>query len=206
MYPWEHAAVAYLLYAGYARWRAGTAPGGWAVLVVLVASQLPDLIDKPLAWQVGLLPSGRSLAHSVFVAVPLVVMIVVLVRRYEQRPLGLAFAVGYFSHLVTDAVSVDGSISPTSVLWPLATYESSRETTGDGGGTDGAGEPGGVLGQTTDIFLDAYPSIVALEPTRADLISLGIVVLAGLVWLYDGHPGVRELGCLGRRTVAAVWS
>jgi hypothetical protein len=206
MYPWEHAAVAYLLYAGYARWRTGAPPGGWAVLVVLVASQLPDLIDKPLAWQVGLLPSGRSLAHSVFVAVPLVVMIVVLVRRYEQRPLGIAFAVGYFSHLVTDAVSVTGSVSPASVLWPLATYESSRETTGAGGGADGAGEPGGVLGQTADIFLDAYPSLVALEPTGADLISLGIVVLAGFIWLYDGRPGVRELGCLGRRTIAAVWS
>jgi hypothetical protein len=55
-------------------------------------------------------------------------------------------------------------------------------------------------------MLDAYPSIAALEPTAAELVSLGIVVLAGFVWLYDGHPGVRELGCLVRRTVAAVWS
>ena len=29
MYPWEHAAVAYLLYAGYARWHDGAPPGGW---------------------------------------------------------------------------------------------------------------------------------------------------------------------------------
>ena len=112
MFPWEHAAVAYLLYAGYARWHDGTAPGGWAVLVVLVASQLPDLIDKPLAWQFGLLPSGRSLAHSVFVAVPVVVVVV----------------------------------------------------------------------------------------------ALGIVVLAGLVWLSDGWPGIRELGCLIRRTVVVIRS
>lgn len=70
MYPWEHAAVASPLSAGSARWRTGATPGGWAVLVVLVAAQLPDLLDTPLAWQVGFLPSGRALAHRWSSAVP----------------------------------------------------------------------------------------------------------------------------------------
>lgn len=211
MYPWEHAAVAYLLYSGYARWRDEAPPAGWAVLVVLVASQFPDLLDKPLAWQFGLLPSGRSLAHSVFVAVSLVLVVSVLARRRDRAPLGIAFGLGYLSHLATDAVplSPGGSVSPASVLWPLVTYESSFESEGTAGAASAdatGGSAGGVLDRTADIFLEAYPSLIALEPTAADLLGLGIVVIAGLVWLADGRPGGRELEAVLRRPIDVVRS
>ncbi|MFC4438588.1 MULTISPECIES: metal-dependent hydrolase [Natrialbaceae] len=197
MYPWEHAAVAYLLYAGYTRWRTGTAPAGWAVLVVLFASQLPDLLDKPLAWQFALIPSGRSLAHSVFVAVPLALVVLAVARRHEATPLGVAFTIGSLSHLATDAVSLypGGSTSPATVLWPLVSYESA---------TDAAASDSTAAAQTGDILLGAYPSLVALEPTGEVLVRLGIVGMAGLVWVHDGRPGVRELTCVLRWAIAVM--
>ncbi|WP_306052085.1 metal-dependent hydrolase [Natronococcus wangiae] len=208
MYPWEHAAVAYLLYAGYARWHTGASPAGRAALVVLVASQLPDLIDKTLAWQFALIPSGRSLAHSVFVAVLLALVVLAVARRHEATPLGAAFAIGYLSHLATDTVSLypGGSVSLAGVLWPIIIYQPSAERIGDS--SSEATEPvaGGVVEQTGDILSGAYPSLVALEPTGEVLVRLGIVALAGVVWLHDGCPGLRELRRVIRRRITAVRS
>lgn len=195
MLPWEHAAVAYLCYTGYARWVEGGLPAGWAVLVVLVASQLPDLVDKPLAWQFGLFPSGRSVAHSVFVGGPLAAGAVVVGRRYGRPSLGAAFAIGYLSHLVTDAIPTypGAGWSLESVLWPLATHESpAAAMSGDNSAT----------GYTVDVLLSAYPSLLAPEA----LIGLGLVVLAGGVWLADGRPGVRELWVVLRWPLEALGS
>lgn len=199
MFPWEHAAIAYLCYAGYARWRDGMAPTGWPVLVVLGASQLPDLIGKPLAWQVGLFPSGRSLAHSVFVAVPVAVVVLSLARRHDRTPLGVAVAIGVLSHLATDAVALypGGSTSLESVLWPLATYESSVTT----GGTEA-----GAVEHTGGILVSAYPSLITGEPTLEVVVRLGLVGLAGCVWLADGRPGIRELRYLIRWPITVTQS
>ena len=200
MFPWEHAAVAYLCYTGFARWQTGTPPVGWAVLVVLLASQLPDLIDKPLAWQGGLGPSGRALAHSVFVAGPLALAVLGLARRRNRTPLGVAVAVGWLSHLATDAVplSPGGTPSFDSVLWPLVVYESS---------VDAAAATSGAAAQTGDLLLGAYPSLAAGDPSLAVGVRLGLVGLAGVVWLIDGRPGVRTLGSVIRRSFAVgqVW-
>ena len=64
MWPWGHLAVGYLVYSGLSRWRFGRLPGSVATLAVALGTQLPDLVDKPLAWTVNVLASGRSLAHS----------------------------------------------------------------------------------------------------------------------------------------------
>ncbi|MFB6163281.1 MAG: metal-dependent hydrolase [Halococcoides sp.] len=81
---------------------------------------MPDLIDKPLAWTVELLPAGRSLAHSAIVLGPAIVLFAVLVDRH--RRVIVAGAIGIVSHLAGDALGpiLDGDIDALAFLaWPL---------------------------------------------------------------------------------------
>ena len=122
MWPWEHAAVGYLALSAltllvWRRW-----PIRNETVVLVVATQLPDLVDKPLAWTFGLLPTGRSLAHSLLTAAVLVAVASVLVARYDRRALAGVFGVGYLSHLLADlpAAVVGGDLSgATYLLWPV---------------------------------------------------------------------------------------
>lgn len=182
MLPWEHAAVAYLLYSGYSRVRYGEPPKGWPVLIVLFASQLPDLIDKPLAWHFGVLPSGRSLAHSIFVGVPLSALVLGLAHRRGRPELGSAFTIGYLSHLATDAVPLYPSASTSfeSILWPLFDQEYSHH------------HHEGFLELTIDILIGNYPSLFTADPDANVLIAIAIVGVMLLVWIVDGAPGVQE--------------
>ncbi|WP_246999236.1 metal-dependent hydrolase [Halosolutus gelatinilyticus] len=191
MLPWEHAAIAYLLYSGYSRWCRGALPAARPVLVVLIASQLPDLLDKPLAWQFGLVPSGRSVAHSAFIAVPLALAALELARRRDGTPLGAGFAIGYLSHLATDAVPLypGRSTSFASVLWPLVEYEPATQYEG-------------FLEQTLEILTAAATSLA--EPSPSDLTGLAFVGLLLGVWLLDGAPGARPLLGLARRRIDAI--
>ncbi|MCL7419035.1 MAG: metal-dependent hydrolase, partial [Halalkalicoccus sp.] len=90
MWPWGHAALAYVLYSALRRRRGGS-PGGVATIVVVFASQLPDLIDKPLAWTLGVIPSGRMLAHAPAVALPLCVAVYWYFARRSRAEYGVAF-------------------------------------------------------------------------------------------------------------------
>ena len=49
MWPWEHLAFGYVLYSLGVRTLRGRTPRGPPVLVLAVATQVPDLLDKPLA-------------------------------------------------------------------------------------------------------------------------------------------------------------
>ena len=103
MWPWGHLALGLLAFVLLARirgWRPRT-----AVLVPLaIGTQFPDLLDKPLAYSVGVLPEGRSLFHSILLVVPLCLLAVALARRYGVTDAGTAFAVGYATHPVGDAI------------------------------------------------------------------------------------------------------
>jgi hypothetical protein len=128
--PWGHAAVGYLLYSGLRRSGTGDIPDGPAVLALAVGTQFPDLLDKPLAWYLGVLPSGRSLGHSVFVAALLLAILHRIATRYRRRELSVAFAVGYLSHLGGDAVYPLADGEPGRLrflLWP-AVAQSGDET------------------------------------------------------------------------------
>lgn len=122
MWPWGHLALGYLCYAGYRGLWSWKTPSGWPVILLAFGTQFPDLIDKPLAYWLAILPEGRSLTHSLLIAVPLCLAIYLLARRYQQGELGMGFAIGWGSHLIGDAVNpvMKGSYHEvTFLVWPL---------------------------------------------------------------------------------------
>jgi len=129
--PLGHAALAYLSYVGVAGLTRRPLPVRWALVPLAVASQLPDLLDKPLSYY-DVIVSGRSLGHSLLTAIVLVALVGLAVRRVARAETGLrarvaertplAFVVGYLSHLLGD--SVDAVLAGRYgelrfLLWPL---------------------------------------------------------------------------------------
>ncbi len=182
MWPLGHAAVAYLCYTLSTRSRFDTPPEGVAVLVLLFGSQFPDLVDKPLAWYVGVLPTGRTLAHSLLILVPLSVGFYLLARRYSRGEYGVAFAIGALSHSIVDALPIlwDPGEDVAFLLWPITPVE------------------GYERGSPTVLEL--------LRESMGDPYFLSEFVLAAialLIWHRDGYPGLepirRALERVGRR-------
>lgn len=178
MWPWGHLAVGYLLYSLGLRAGRRTPPTDQQALALALGTQLPDLIDKPLAWWVPLLPGGRTLGHSLVFAVPLVLALGLLARRRGRLSWVVAFAVGYASHLVGDlylAVAFGNYGELTILLWPL----------------------------TPTVVYDAQPSLlwhlssITLSPLFLAELALGVLVVA--LWLVDGRPGIGPVRRLFRR-------
>lgn len=122
MYPIEHLIVAVVPVIGYVLVRDRRLPQVRLLGVVFVASQLPDLVDKPLAHQLRLLPSGRVFVHSLPIAVPIVCLVGWYARRTGRPRAGGAFAFAYLSHVVADnrrALSPPDPTLPADVLWPF---------------------------------------------------------------------------------------
>lgn len=180
MWPWEHAALAYVLYSALTRRRGGP-PGDVATLWVLVASQLPDLIDKPLAWTFGVVHSGRMFAHAPVLAVPLCVLVYWRFSRRSKPEYGVAFCVGYLSHVAGDAVGstlVGEYAYARFLLWPLLSVPVDDQES--------------VLGEL----------VGGLSPSPALLVS-GLVGMAVVgLWIHDGKPG---LGVFRRERSGDAW-
>jgi membrane-bound metal-dependent hydrolase YbcI (DUF457 family) len=122
MWPWGHAALGYLLYVVYFRVRKVELPLGRPLVVLLVATQLPDLVDKPLAWYVGVLPYGRTLMHSLLLGGVLVALLTVFLYRRGETQEAAALAIGYYSHLLGDSYTyiLDQAWANLAFLmWPL---------------------------------------------------------------------------------------
>ena len=198
MWPWGHLAVGYVLYSLGTRARTGESPDGWNVVALAIGTQFPDLVDKPLAWWLGVLPGGRTLAHSLLVAVPLVVLVAALARRYDAGPRATAFAVGYLSHLAGDALVPALVGSPRELaflLWPatptvvyddpplLADLSLTRAAVADFLAATLA--PGGLA------------AVVALLTSPVVLADLGVVAALVALWLADVLPPLPEVA--GRR-------
>ncbi|MFH5801825.1 metal-dependent hydrolase [Haladaptatus sp. CMAA 1911] len=167
MWPWEHVGFGYLVYSPVVHRLRGRPPTGRETVVLVIATQLPDVVDKPLAWTVSVLPSGRSLAHSVLTAT-LVVGLVAMYCRRTGREGALAFGVGYFSHLVGDALSpaLAGEYAYLSfLLWPAL-----------------------------PVRADAEPSFAAhfgeLSSSGFSAPVLLFAVVTILLWVIDGLPGI----------------
>lgn len=120
--PSEHFIVALIPVVAYVVVREKRLPSLRLVGVVFVGSQFPDLIDKPLAHQFGLLPSGRVFMHSLPIAVPFVLLVALYAWKTDRRRLGVAFAFGHLSHLLADnyepLLRPNPQISP-DLLWPF---------------------------------------------------------------------------------------
>lgn len=179
MWPWEHVAVGYLIYSVTVRWITGDPPGRADTYAVVFASLLPDLIDKPLSWTLGIFPSGYSIGHSVFVVAVLISLIIPVTEEVGRLRVGVAFSMGLVLHLVGDifypALFGEG-IAPTVVLWPLVTQPAYAVEYG--------------LIERGLLYLGRHIHMLSASSVKwlvaAEAAFLGAVVI---LWLVDGHPG-----------------
>lgn len=191
MWPWGHVAVAYLCYSGSRRLRGRARPDDWPVVALGAGALGPDLVDKPLAWGLGLFPSGYAVGHSVLVALPLGLGLLVAGHRRGRGDLTAPFVLGYWSHLAGDVGSgllYGGGLDPSTVLWPVvrrAPY----------------GESLGLFGRTWHYLSEFGAGLGAAGRPSALLLAaaLGPALLAVALWLLDGTPGPRAVGRLLRR-------
>ena len=186
MWPWDHVALAYLSYALYAR-ATGRRPSDATALAVVIAAVAPDMIDKPLSWWVGVLPSGRSLGHSAFTAVVVVAAAGVVQRRVGPAGLTPAVAFGYVSHLLGDVaypLIVKRELRTGFLSWPLVASDS-----------EAVESAFGHLGDLAAAFAAYLSTPAGIAYLLADLTLLSAALA---VWLADGAPGVHML----RRAVA----
>ncbi|MFC6827230.1 metal-dependent hydrolase [Halopelagius fulvigenes] len=180
MWPWGHLAFGYVVYSLVSRITRGRAPAWPAVLLLALGTQAPDLVDKPLAWTLSVLPSGRSFAHSLIFGTVLVGLAAALLRRLDFDG-GGAFAVGYYSHLVGDVLiplSTGDFEKLGFLLWPVLSVPE---------------------GHTPSVGIISY--LLTPDLTVRYLFEMGLAGLVGLWWLLDGAPGAAELWRAVRRRV-----
>lgn len=185
MWPWGHLAAGYLVYSVYCRFVADGRPPGLATVVALLGTQAPDLLDKPLAWTFAVLPSGRSLGHSLVVAAVVLPVLWWVAGRRDARPLAAAFAVGYLTHLLTDALYPLLALDLKAVTflgWPLL--------------------PVPAYGETYAIL----EYFLTLQFTPELAFELLLVLVASVVWHVDGRPGLATVRAWPNRLFAAVRS
>ncbi|SFC19456.1 LexA-binding, inner membrane-associated putative hydrolase [Halobiforma haloterrestris] len=181
MWPWEHLLVAYGLYSLTTNVLLRRSPSAGETIAVVVASQLPDLVDKPLAWTYGVTETGYAIGHSAFVAPLACLATLVAADRYGDRVLAGAFSLAYGSHLVTDVFNPMRSGRPPEprvLLWPLAS-----PPTGDHGG----------LFDHFVVYFVRYanqPLAGGLSAAVALQLAAGFSIVA--LWLVDGAPVVSD--------------
>lgn len=181
MWPWDHVAAAYLCYSLYARLR-GRRPSGVVAAVVVAAALAPDAIDKPLAWWLAVLPSGRSLGHSAFTATAVVAAAAVVQLRTRIRGLTAAVAVGWGSHLLGDVaypLVVKGDLRVGFLLWPVV-------PAGDDPTPD-------AVGHLSELFASFLGYLATPAGATYLLADLALLLGALAVWVADGAPGTGAL-------------
>ena len=183
MWPWEHVVVGYLAYSLFARTYYRQSPDALETIAVVFASLLPDLIDKPLAWEYGVFESGYALGHSVFFAVPLSLAVGLLARRVGRDRAGVAFGLGYLLHLPADVIPIyvrRGEWPIERVLWPVRSAPPDRGSAG-------------FREQFLAMVGEYQRDLLAGELSSVEWVGLGLVAFTTLLWLADGAPVVREL-------------
>lgn len=123
MQPTTHVLIGISVVVAYGLLRYRRLPSWQLLFVAMFASLLPDLVDKPLAWTVGFMPSGRAGLHSLPIAVPIIVAVLVVALNTDRLAHGVAFAWGYLAHIAADFRSVL-TLGPEyyyfpNLFWPL---------------------------------------------------------------------------------------
>lgn len=176
MWPWEHLAVGYVAVTLFFRCR-GRRVDDLDALAVGLGAAFPDLVDKPLAWAFDVFPSGTSVAHSVFVAIPLALAVRAVAARRDAESAGTAFAVAYLLHLPADALYgplTGGDFSVRAFLWPVVVVS----------GEGSAGFTG-----TVAHYVAAYVHFLATPQAAVYLLfEVALLGSAGSLWVADGTP------------------
>lgn len=182
MWPWEHVVVGYMAYSLLSHaWRRRPPRAPEAALVA-GAALLPDLVDKPLAWSLGIVSTGYGPAHSIFLAVPVVFALATAWWAVGRPWHGVAFATGYLLHLPGDVLynlATNDVFSPEIVLWPVVTA------------TPG-GLQGGLVETSLEYLGQLAGDLAAGELSTYTWLQLCLLVLAFLLWLYDGAPPLSK--------------
>lgn len=175
MLPWEHVAASYLAYSLFSRLAYRRAPRGDAVVLVVLAAMLPDLIDKPLAWGANAIPTGQSLAHSLVFALPAILV----ARLALGRRLAIAFGMSYLIHVGGDVVfPVALGLGPRYrfLLWPLVDLPMTQHP--------------GLFARTREV-LGTFFEFLGTRRGRLYLLFEGLLLGTAFgAWLLDGRPGL----------------
>lgn len=178
MYPWGHLGVAYLLYSVYTRGRFRRPPRPEPAVAVVFGSQLADLVDKPLAWWFGILPSGRTLAHSLVFAAGVIAIAYTIGFALGRVETATAFGIAHLSHLVADLpprLFIGYPHGSEFLLWPFLSPA--------------------TVDYSTRVF--EPPAVVELlmtpltEPTTFLAFEATLFGVALGLWYLDGTPGTE---------------
>jgi hypothetical protein len=179
VWPWEHLAFGYVLWTVSVRLVRRRPARPAEAVAIAFGTQVPDLVDKPLAWTFDVLPSGVSLAHSLAFALPATAAAFVLGRRTGRTGAAAAFAVAYASHLAGDALYPlvrGGSVSARFVLWPLV-----------------PASPPATEGLLRNVVHYLHATAATLVTVRGLWYLAAEVALVGgafALWALDGAPGL----------------
>ena len=91
--------------------------------LVMAASLLPDVVDKPIGIYLfgGTIGNGRIYAHTLLFFLFLVLLSIILYRRFKST-WAAATAFGVFTHLIFDGMWRD----PQTLFWPLQGWSFAR--------------------------------------------------------------------------------
>lgn len=179
--------MGYLVYSLFSHAYYRESPGGLEAFAAVFASVLPDIIDKPLAWEYGVFHAGYALGHSVFFAIPLSIAVGMFARSYGRPRAGVAFALAYLIHLPADVVDGyvrDGMFNVWIVLWPLGRDRVPSHSHGHGHG---------FVEQFSVLFGRYQQVLLSGDPSTYVLAQLALLGATAALWLYDGAPVAREL-------------
>lgn len=182
MWPWGHVAFGYVFYSLAVRLWQRRPPSSLGAVLLAVGTQIPDLVDKPLSWVYGVFPQGFGPGHSVFIAIPAGLAVLLLTARGGRAAAGLGLTVGWWSHLVGDvlvALAGDNPHTFARTLWPVADIP-----------------PGGMavdgVGHALYFFGEGLERAQAPDNQGLVLVYVGFLVGVFLLWIVDGAPGLPK--------------
>jgi hypothetical protein len=185
MYPWGHLGVGYVAYTIWCRLFSQRPPPDKPTVLLVFATQLPDLIDKTLQFVFGIY-DGRAVGHSLLVMVSICAVLFFLGHRYQKSEFAIAFSFGVITHIIADTVPAlfpnAAGPKPTYLLWPLLRPPSYPVDT-----------PSDHINRFIATLQKMEGQSLFQLVTNVLLVEIFVVLTFGLIWAIDGFPGTRTL-------------